>query len=77
VARVTVGEQGLTAQLVRGPEVYFGDAGRLAAKWTATARVLADPSSKGATYLDVRVPERPAAGGLEPINSQPEIQTSP
>jgi cell division protein FtsQ len=77
VARVTVGEQGLTAQLVRGPEVYFGDAGRLAAKWMATARVLADPSSKGATYLDVRVPERPAAGGLEPVNPQPEMQTSP
>ena len=66
-----------------GPELYFGAADRLAAKWAAAARVLADASSRGATYLDVRVPERPAAGGLEPTDApvaatdlQPEVQTS-
>ena len=42
--------------------VYFGDATRPHAKWLSLARVLADPSSAGATYIDVRVPERPAAG---------------
>jgi len=42
--------------------VYFGDAARPHAKWTALARVLADPSSAGASYIDVRLPERPAAG---------------
>lgn len=31
----------------------------------AAAAVLADPTSVGATYIDVRYPERPAAGGLE------------
>ena len=36
-------------------------------KWLAAARVLADPSSAGATYLDVRIPERVAAGGLGPV----------
>ena len=34
------------------------------AKWTAAARVLADPSSRGAAYIDLRLPDRPAAGGL-------------
>lgn len=77
VAAAEQGPKGLTAQLVRGPEVYFGSAERLAAKWAAAARVLADPSSKGASYLDVRVPERPAAGGLEAPNSQSGVQGSP
>ena len=41
---------------------YFGDAGAPHAKWLALARVLADPSSAGASYVDVRLPDRPAAG---------------
>ena len=42
--------------------VYFGDDARPHAKWLALARVLADPSSDGSRYVDVRLPERPAAG---------------
>ncbi len=42
--------------------VYFGDDRRPHAKWLSLARVLADPSSAGASYVDVRLPERPAAG---------------
>jgi len=53
---------GLTAQLRNGPTVYFGGAGELAAKWRAVTDVLADSSSAGATYIDVSVPSRPAAG---------------
>ncbi|MGA8365575.1 MAG: hypothetical protein WB709_13825, partial [Solirubrobacteraceae bacterium] len=41
---------------------YFGDATRPHAKWLSLARVLADPSSADASYVDVRLPERPAAG---------------
>ena len=52
--------------LKAGPELYFGDADRVTAKWAAAARVLADASSKGATYVDVRLPERPVAGGVAP-----------
>ncbi len=48
VARVTADRHGLTVQLARGPEVLFGAPVRLAAKWTAAATVLADPSSAGA-----------------------------
>src|SRR4051794_8891037 len=60
------GARGLVIEQRDGPLLIFGDAGRIEAKWMATARVLADPSSKGADYLDVRVPERPAAGGVAP-----------
>lgn len=54
--------QGLTVAMRNGLLVYFGDAARPHAKWLSLARVLADPTSAGATYIDVRVPERPAAG---------------
>jgi cell division protein FtsQ len=57
-------ETGLVATLADGPELRFGDAGRLAAKWVAATRVLAATAAKGATYIDLRLPERPAAGGL-------------
>jgi cell division protein FtsQ len=58
------GGVGLVAQLRKGPELRFGDASRLAAKWAAAARVLAAAGARGATYVDLRLPERPAAGGL-------------
>lgn len=64
---------GLVATLRRGPELRLGDTTRLVAKWEAAARVLADPSSKGATYIDVRVPERPAAGGVAPPNQAASV----
>ncbi|MDQ1680783.1 MAG: cell division protein FtsQ [Frankiaceae bacterium] len=56
--------RGLVAQMRRGPDLIFGDASRLAAKWIAAVRVLSSPSARGATYVDLRLPERPAAGGL-------------
>lgn len=75
VARVYRGPRGLAATLVNGPKLYFGGAERFAAKWEAAAQVLAHDSSRGATYLDLRVPERPVAGGLKPrsINTQPQL----
>jgi cell division protein FtsQ len=54
--------EGLTVAMRGGLLLYFGDATRPHAKWLAAARVLADPSSAGATYVDVSAPERPAAG---------------
>jgi cell division protein FtsQ len=56
------GSKGLTLVMRGGLRVYFGDASRPHAKWASLARVLADPGSVGASYVDVRVPERPAAG---------------
>jgi cell division protein FtsQ len=57
-------DQGLVAELRDGPELIFGNARRLRAKWAAAARVLADLEARGASYIDLRIPSRPAAGGL-------------
>jgi cell division protein FtsQ len=65
IRRVYMGSRGLTVPLQNGPVLYFGGADRLRAKWTAATVVLADRSSAGASYVDLRLPERPAAGGLE------------
>jgi cell division protein FtsQ len=62
IERVFTGAKGLTVAMRNGLLVYFGDAARPLAKWLALARVLADPSSAGASYVDVRLPSHPAAG---------------
>lgn len=69
VERVYEGGEGLTLQMRNGLLVYFGDAGRPHAKWLALARVLASPDAAGATYVDVRLPSRPAAGFSQPGSS--------
>ncbi len=53
---------GLVAQLRDGPAIYFGDGGRLVAKWNAATAVLASRDSAAAVYVDVTDPNRPAAG---------------
>lgn len=57
------GEGGVTATLRGDVPVLFGSADRAAAKWAAAAAILARPRIDTLTYLDVRVPERPAIGG--------------
>jgi cell division protein FtsQ len=64
MSRVWTGASGITVAMRNGPTILFGDATRPHAKWASASRVLADPSSSGATYIDVRIPDRPAAGGL-------------
>jgi cell division protein FtsQ len=58
------GARGVVAELEDGTELVFGTTDQLAAKWAAAIRVLADEEATGATYVDVRIPERPVAGGL-------------
>jgi cell division protein FtsQ len=62
ITKVYMGSEGLTVAMHGGVLVYFGDASTPHAKWLSFARVLADSSSKGASYVDVRLPARPAAG---------------
>jgi cell division protein FtsQ len=72
VARVYTDSNGLTVAMRNGLLAYFGDATRPHAKWLSLARVLADRSSAGASYVDVRVPEHPAAGfpsGSPPLSA--------
>jgi cell division protein FtsQ len=77
VERVAAGSRGWTANVRDGPMLVFGVAERLRAKWIAVARVLADRSSAGATYVDVRLPERPAAGGLVDPVAQAKADAPP
>jgi hypothetical protein len=55
--------------------VILGAPTDLIAKWTTAAAILADPGSRGASYIDVRLPDRPVAGGLVvaplPLADQP------
>jgi cell division protein FtsQ len=74
VTRVYRGRQGLAATLADGPKLYFGGSARFAAKWGAAAAVLSNRTSKGASYVDLRVPERPVAGGLQPRGQQSQPQ---
>ena len=64
-------QEGIVVELRDGPELYFGDATHVRAKWIAATRVLADPDVAGATYIDVRLPGRPAAGGLPATTLSP------
>jgi cell division protein FtsQ len=77
LGRVYLGPRGLTAALQDGPVLYFGGAERLSAKWTAATVVLANKSSAGASYLDLRLPERPAAGGLVAPAPQAQQASAP
>lgn len=53
---------GYTARVAGYPELRFGAPERLESKWAAAARILRDPSVASASYVDLRVPERPAVG---------------
>lgn len=64
-------DQGIVVELRDGPELIFGDARHLRAKWVAAVRILADPEAAGASYIDVRLPGRPAAGGLPAETLEP------
>ncbi|WP_211232947.1 cell division protein FtsQ/DivIB [Solirubrobacter soli] len=84
VSALAVNKQGVVASLKNGPELVFGTDADAHAKWVAAARVLAESSAAGATYLDLRIPGRVAAGGLAPVepagtdpNAPPEGENSP
>jgi hypothetical protein len=65
VQRLYSGPYGVTALMRDGLLVYFGGSTRPHAKWDSLATVLADPGAAGAAYIDVRLPERPAAGASQ------------
>jgi cell division protein FtsQ len=76
--RVWWGPRGLTVDLSDGPPLYFGTGEDPSLKWAGAARVLAEPTAAGATYLDLRVPGRVAAGGLGPVpQEQPSEDPQP
>lgn len=69
--------RGITIKLRQGPDLIFGDSSAARAKWAAAVRVLADPTSVGASYLDLRVVGRVAVGGLAVEPSATSSSTTP
>jgi cell division protein FtsQ len=55
-------DYGVVATMKGGIPIRFGPGARADAKWAAATAVLADPKLDALGYVDVRVPERPAAG---------------
>lgn len=77
VEHIQHGVHGVEVKLQGSATVaYFGTGEEAADQWVALKRVLADPASSGATYIDVRVPERPAAGGFSEGLGVDSVDTS-
>lgn len=64
LGRAYVSALGLTVELRGGLLIYFGIGSDSRKQWRVAQRLLADPSVKGASYIDVSSPERPAVGGV-------------
>lgn len=62
--RIERRERGWVVELRSGPELRFGPLSELDRKWSAAAAMLADRSARGARFVDVRLPDRPSAGGF-------------
>jgi cell division septal protein FtsQ len=73
---------GVAITMRGGIQLRFGTAAKRQAKWSAGAAVLADPRLTQVTYVDLRVPSRPAAGGTQspspataPVTASPAATT--
>lgn len=58
----TEGGRGVVVHLRNGPELIFGSGAQLPLKWQAAVGVLANSASRGASYIDLSDPNKPAAG---------------
>jgi cell division protein FtsQ len=56
-------DYGVVVAMRGGIELRFGSRDQRHEKWAAVAAILADEQLESATYVDVRVPDRPAVGG--------------
>ena len=54
---------GVVVTMKGGFRIEFGSSEMASRKWAAAAAVLADPKLHSLTYVDVRIPRRPAVGG--------------
>jgi hypothetical protein len=76
LARAYVSGHGVRVTVRNGPVVVFGKPSRIAAKWAAATRVLADPGAGGARFIDVRLPQRPAATASAPAQGATATATA-
>ncbi len=56
-------DTGVVVTMKGGFRIEFGSSDLAVRKWAAAAAVLADPKLRSLTYIDVRLPQRPAVGG--------------
>jgi len=70
------GEEGVQVTLRGDVPVWFGGSDGAAAKWDATAAILADPQIDSLTYVDVRVADRPSIGGAAPAVTESTTDTT-
>lgn len=61
---------GVEVALAAGVELRFGDSRNAEAKWAAAAAVIADPKLDTISFVDLRLPGRPAVGGAGAAESE-------
>lgn len=71
LGRIERRKHGWVVELRSGPELRFGPLVELRRKWSAASAVLAARSARGARFVDVRLPERPSAGGFVAASPRP------
>ncbi len=71
------GDYGIVVTMRGGIEVRFGNRDRADQKWTAVAAILADRQLTSVSYVDVRVPDRPAVGGASTAGATGATDTVP
>jgi cell division protein FtsQ len=78
IAGASVSEDyGVVVTMRGGIELRFGARDRARQKWAAVAAILADRQLTGLSYVDVRVPNRPAVGGASTEDATTATATSP
>ena len=60
-----------------GIELRFGTRDRASQKWAAVTAILADQRLTSLSYIDVRVPNRPAVGGASTADGSTATTTAP
>ena len=71
------GDYGIVVTMRGGIELRFGNRDRADQKWTAVAAILADRQLTSVSYVDVRVPDRPAVGGASTAAATGATDTVP
>ena len=70
-------DYGIVVTMRGGVELRFGTGTGADAKWAAATAILADPSLSSLSYIDVRVPTRPAVGGTSEPSPAATSATTP
>ena len=71
------GDYGVVVTMRGGIELRFGTRDRAKQKWAAVAAILADRRLTSLSYIDVRVPNRPAVGGASTADAATATTTAP